>query len=312
MNRRNFDAAIAQFNAASKDGLQMKSVIISDPRGYLKKDFIEHPTPTDLRSISKLVVSLALGVAIESGVQLRGEPLSLDTRIAPFFADFVVSKAGDEKKFAEEIRLRHLITNTIGHRNGFLFRADVGGRDPNSLLDYIFAQPLEYPPGTHFSYSNVGWYLLSAIVRDELGVPLSQWVEGMLLRRLGILNFDWVKYGLYEAGATGLSMANEDLHKIGQLLLQGGRFGEERIVPESWIKAACSPVIAASSGYDPSSPLQASGYGYGIWVCEDGTLYCDGSGGQFLIVIPAKSRVITALTESGDTLRVSTCLRPVL
>jgi len=279
LDRKKFDAAIAQFDAAKVNGLAMKSVIVSDPDGYLEHDFVEQPTPTDLRSISKLAVSLALGSAVESRVRLRGEPLSLDTRIAPFFADFVASKAGSERTFLEEVRLRHLLTNTIGHRNGFLFRADVGSRDPNLLLDYIFAQPLEYPPGTHFSYSNVGWYLVSAMVRNELNVPLSRWVEELLLKRLGIHRFNWIKYGEYEAGATGLSMANNDLHKIGQLLLKCGRFGDEQIVPRSWIEAACSPVVVASSGYDANSPLQATAYGYGIWICEDGTFYCDGSGG---------------------------------
>jgi CubicO group peptidase (beta-lactamase class C family) len=71
-------------------------------------------------------------------------------------------------------------------------------------------------------------------------------------------------------------------------------------------------VVAATSSYHPSSPLQATAYGYGIWVCGDGTYYCDGSGGQFVIVVPSKRLVISAFTEEGDTLSVSRCLRPIL
>lgn len=102
------------------------------------------------------------------------------------------------------------------------------------------------------------------------------------------------------------------MHKLGELLIADGEYSNVQVVPRAWLGTIRGPAVKASSGYDPSSPLQATAYGYGIWVCDDGTYYCDGTGGQFIIVVPHKGLVISALTETGDTLTVSRCLCRIL
>jgi CubicO group peptidase (beta-lactamase class C family) len=310
MDQKIFDAVVSQL--ADAPALRMKSLVVSDQSGVLRQEFMSTPSPTDLRSISKLAVSLSIGVAISSGVRLRDEPLSLDMPIAPFFERYSEGLPHASKENLAAVRLRHLLSNTMGHRSGFLFRKDVQAQDPASLLGYIFAQPIEFPPGSHFSYSNVGWYLVSAMVRNELDISLSQWVSELLFSKLDITEFSWMKYGHYEAAATGLVLASTDVHKLGELLLADGMREGKQLIPGDWVDTIRRPVVTASSGYDPSSPLQAYAYGYGIWVCENGTYYCDGSGGQFLIVVPERRLVITALAQEGDTLTVSRCLGGIL
>lgn len=292
--------------------LRMKSLIVTGPDMHFSFSFGREQTRTDLRSISKLVVALTLGVAMDSGIELGGERLSLDMDVAPFFTKFITGLDVQSKKNFGQARVRHLMSNTLGHRDGFLFRKDVQGQDPESLLRYIFSKPIEYAPGMHFSYSNVGWYLLSAMIKSQLGVSLSQLAAEQLLTKLGITEFTWTKYGRFEAAATGLALTSADAHKLGELLLADGEYNKVQIVPRAWIDTIRAPAVAATSGYDPRSPLQAVAYGYGIWVCGDGTYYCDGSGGQFVIVIPSNEMVISAFTEEGDTLSVSRCLRPIL
>lgn len=310
MDKESFEASIAELE--SSPNLRMKSLIVTSPGAIYRYSFNRSATPTDLRSISKLVVSIVLGIAMESGMRLRGEPLSLDMKISPFFAKFSGRLDAPSRSNFSEVRLRHLLNNTMGHRNGFLFRKDVRAQDPDFLLDYIFSQPIEFKPGSYFSYSNVGWYLVSAMITNELGVPLSQWISQLFLEKIGVSEFDWVKYGAYDAAATGLSLGSGDVHKLGELLIADGKYRNVQAVPRAWLETIRGPVVKASSGYDPSSPLQATAYGYGIWVCDDGTYYCDGSGGQFIIVVPHKGLVISALTEDGDTLTVSRCLRRIL
>jgi CubicO group peptidase (beta-lactamase class C family) len=305
-----FTAVTSEMESTS--ALRMKSLIVTSPDAHFSYSFGRPQTPTDLRSISKLVVALTLGIAMDSGVELHGERFSLDTKIAPFFAEFTGGLDAQSQKNFGQARVRHLLSNTLGHRDGFLFRKDVQGQDPESLLRYIFSKPIHCVPGTHFSYSNVGWYLLSVMIKDRLGISLSQWVAEQLFTRLGIAEFTWTKYGPYEAAATGLALVSEDAHKLGELLLVDGVYAEVQLVPRAWIDTIRAPVVMATSDYDPSSPLQATAYGYGIWVCGDGTYYCDGSGGQFVIVMPRKRLVISAFTEGGDTLSVSRCLRPIL
>jgi CubicO group peptidase (beta-lactamase class C family) len=305
-----FTAVTSEMESTS--ALRMKSLIVTGPSVRFSYSFGRPQTPNGLRSISKLVVALTLGIAMDSNIELRGERLSLDTEVAPFFSEFTSGLDTQSQKNFGRARVRHLLSNTLGHRDGFMFRKDVQSQDPESLLKYIFSKPIEYAPGTHFSYSNVGWYLLSAMIKDQLGISLSQWVEEQLFTQLGITEFTWTKYGPYQAAATGLALVSEDVHKLGELLLVDGAYDQVQVVPRTWIGTIRRPIVAATSGYDPSSPLQATAYGYGIWVCGDGTYYCDGSGGQFVIVLPGKRMVISAFTEEGDTLSVSRCLRPLL
>ncbi|MCX2730362.1 serine hydrolase [Saccharopolyspora sp. NFXS83] len=312
VDRGSFEAVLSDLSEAGSQGLRMKSLVVSSPDGVFAEDFGAPGARVDLRSISKLAVSMALGIAISDGVRLRGEPLALDMRVAPFFEDFADRQSAESRRHWGEVRLRHLLSNTLGHREGFLFRRDVQDQDSSELLGYIFDQEISFPPGVHFSYSNVGWYLVSAMVRRELGKSLSGFLSELLFDGIGISDFSWRKYDEHEAGATGLAVSGRDLHKLGQVLLRDGWYGDAEVVPGSWVDTIRSPVVRAASGYDASSPLQASGYGYGIWICPDGTYYCDGSGGQFVIVVPGERLVITALADQGDTLAVSHCLRRIL
>ncbi len=291
----------------------MSTLVVSGPDGVLAHDFTTVPSPLmDLRSISKVVVGLAVGVAIGDGTHLRGRPLSLDLEIWPYFSRFSERQTRAGRENFRAVRLRHLLTSTMGHAEGFLFRRDLEGRDRGSLLDHIFAHEFVHPPGSHFAYSNVGWYLISAMVREELGVSLGDWVGELVLSKLGITDVAWTTYGRYEAAATGLSMSALDLATIGRLLLAGGVHQGRQVVPRVWIEGMRSPAVRASSAYDPGHPLRASAYGLGMWICDGGTYYCDGTGGQSLIIVPRSGTVIVTLAEAGDTRTVSGCLRDVL
>ena len=115
-----------------------------------------------------------------------------------------------------------------------------------------------------------------------------------------------MRYGRYEAAATGLSLSADDLHKLGELLRDDGRYQGRQVIPKTWIEAMRSPAVRASSAYAP--PLRASGYGYGLWIGDD-AYYCDGAGGQFLIVVPERRTVVVALAEAGDTATVARYLQ---
>jgi CubicO group peptidase (beta-lactamase class C family) len=308
MDRRSdqsFDRAVDRLTAARSEGLRMSTLVVSRRDEVVVHDF-DGPAPrADLRSITKAVVALAVGAGIGAGTRLRGRPLSLDLEIGPYLTELVGARAN-----LRGVRLRHLLTSTIGHADGFLFRADVEGRDRERLLEYVLAHELTHTPGSHFAYSNAGWYLISALVREELGVGLGEWVGDLVLAPLGIADATWTTYGRYEAGGTGLSMSAADLATIGRLLLAGGVHDGRQVVPRAWIACMRARAVRAVSVYDP--PLRANAYGLGLWICDGGTYYCDGTGGQFLIVEPRTETVVVALTEAGDTETVARCLRDLL
>lgn len=304
MDRTTFDRLVG----AVPEGLRMRSLAVSGPRGEFVHDFTGDRSPADVRSISKLVVSLAVGAAIADGVRLRGRPLSLDLPIWPYFADHLGRQGQTGRANLRAVRLRHLLTNTAGFAEGFLFRADLQDRDHGALLDHVFAHDVVHPPGTHFAYSNVGWYLISAMVTEELGVSLREWVCDLVLHKLGIRDVEWVSYGRYDAGGTGLALSAPDLLRIGRLFLDGGR----PVVPGAWIEAVRSPAVRVDRSDGPDGPLRATSYGFGMWICDGGIHYCDGTGGQFLIVEPRSRTVVVALADAGDTLTVARCLAGAL
>lgn len=313
MDEITFDRVVDSMSEARSEGLRMRSLVVSGPRGRFVHDFTgDPPAAVDVRSISKLVVSLAVGAAIAEGVRLRGRPLSADLEIWPTFARFQRAQAAHGRANLREVRLRHLLTNTMGYSEGFLFRTDLQGRDLDSLLDHVFAQDLVHPPGAHFAYTNVGWYLISAIVTDELGVSLREWVSDLLLRKLGISDAGWVTYGRYDAGGTGLSLSAVDLCKLGELFLDDGCYERRQVVPREWIEAVRSPAVPVKRTDGPGDPLRATSYGYGMWICDSGIHYCDGTGGQLLAVDPASRTVVVTLADAGDTSTIARCLRGAL
>jgi CubicO group peptidase (beta-lactamase class C family) len=266
----------------------------------------------DLRSVSKVVVAMAIGAAIDRNETLGGVELSLDMRIAPFFQEYMARMpAADSARF-ESVRLRHLMSNTIGHRDGFLFRADVADQDDDKLLDYVFSRPLEFDPGEHFSYSNVGWYLISAMVSRETSTTIAEWAHDFILKPLGISDAVFKRYGPYEIAASGVCMANRDLHRLARLLADGGMDGHHQIVSGRWVDEMVSDVYVTDEGQDPARALQYRSYGLGLWTTADGWHYCDGSAGQLLAFRPSTGLAVSAVGDSASVTEVVNALQPLL
>jgi hypothetical protein len=66
--------------------------------------------------------------------------------------------------------------------------------------------------------------------------------------------------------------------------------------------------VRASRSDGPGGAFRATSYGYGMWICDSGIHYCDGTGGQFLIVVPASRTVVVTVADAGDTHTVARCL----
>lgn len=283
MDRQTFDRTVAALRAV--DGLALRSLAASGPGGEFRHDAVPD-APVDVRSLSKLVVALAVGAAIADGVTLRGRTLSPDLPVAPFLDGHL-----------RGVRLRHLLTNTAGWHDGFLFRADLAGRDPAALLDHVLSREPAHPPGTHFAYTNAGWYLLSALVTEELGVSLREFVTAHLLGPLGITDVGWARYGRYDAGGTGLTLSAADLHAVGRLVRDGGR----QVVPAEWVAAVRTPATPATCPDDLGDGWRPTSYGLGMWIRPDGVAFCHGRGGRLLVVDPRSGTVVTAVAETDDT-----------
>lgn len=319
MDEQLFQRIVRQFETKTdKDGNQLKmdSIIISQGNKVFRHSFNEEygleNGLNDLRSISKPMVSLALGIAMSSGLTINGIPLTLETKIWQFFEGKIrITNEANLPKL-HRVTLYHLLTHTIGYKDGILFTKDIKDRDKDTLLDYLFNYDIVYEPGEHFEYSNAGPYMISAMIQEYLGINLADWVDKLLFSKLGILNYEWKNYGKYCAASSGLRMSNESLHKIARLLLNDGKHDNVQLVPKSWIDEMRHPQVLTPNMYDEKRVFPKYAYGYCLWVCKNGIYYCDGTDGQYMIVLPDKGIAVTTFGHQSDMKPITECLRELL
>ena len=316
MNQSTFEQVVRALGTSTdKDGerLRMDSIIVSQGEQVYSHVFSgSNDARNDVRSVCKPLLCMAIGRSLEEGLILDGLRMNLDSPIWPLLEGrFEVANAGNITRL-KEVRLRHLLTHTIGYDVGLLFSKDIKGRDPFSLVEYVLNFDIPHEPGEHFVYSNVGPYLFSVIIQEHLGVGLAEWVDGLLFSQMGVVNFEWRNYGRYCAASSGLQLSNTDLHKLGRLFVDRGVYQDRAIIPEGWLRLMSQAQVQTPSMYDEARVFPKFGYGFGLWVCKNGTFYCDGTDGQYLIVLPNTGTVITTFGRQGDMKPITECLRPLL
>lgn len=291
----------------SGSSLSMFSFAADNGKERVNHIFEAEDVFVDLRSVSKVVVGLVLGVLIDRKTKIGEVLLNLDTCVTPFLERYMDDSARQQWR---DVRVVDLLNNTIGHDEGFLFRKDLGDLPENDYLGYVFDTPIDHLPGHHFSYSNVGPFLFSVIIQDWIGMSLHEIAREAILDPMDIKS-SWRCFGEYTAGSTGLSMNNSDLLKIACLLRDGGVYDGHSIVEKSWIDEMSLPRTLTPKMFDPKRVFPKYAYGIGLWVCEQGAFYCDGTNGQYLIVIPKIGMAITTTGDQPDMKPITRCMIPL-
>lgn len=237
-----------------------------------------------LFSLSKSFTSTAIGFA-------RAEKLlTLEDPVISYFPEDLPEEVTPN---LAAMRIEDLLVMGTGQATEPPFRHAGDGNWARAFL----AAPVEYMPGTRFSYNSGATYMLAAILHKVTGQFLLDYLQSRLLEPLGITGAIWEKCprGI-AAGGWGLSITTEDIAKFGQLYLKMGIWNGKRILPEGWVEEATSKQI--TNGEDPENDWH-QGYGYQFWRCRHGAFRGDGAFGQFCIVLPGKELVIAITSGSG-------------
>jgi CubicO group peptidase (beta-lactamase class C family) len=236
----------------------------------------------NVKSVSKSVASLALGIAIDRGL-IRG----VDEPIFSFFPELSDLRSPEK----DRIQLSHVLTMSMGLK--WEEATPATGDDNNdearmhSAWDpcrYVLGLPVTAPAGQEFFYNTGALTLLSAIVRKAAGRPLDEFAHVTLFEPLGITALEWSRVrGDADAGG-GLRLRPRDMAKIGQLVLAGGRWNDRQVVSKAWIDASMTPRLKATSLFS---------YGYLWWLGR--SLFQEreihwaaalGRGGQSIRIVP--------------------------
>jgi CubicO group peptidase (beta-lactamase class C family) len=246
-------------------------------------------TQSPMHSVTKSVLSILVGIAIDEGY------LRPDERLFEIFPE-EFDEFTDPR--ARDITVRDVLTKTEGFAENVWGDFNMAPRESRKpqLWRWMLNRKVEYPGGTHFRYDNVGSDLLSVVLSRAIKQRAADYTKRKLFEPLQIDNYTWLSDSeghLY--GEIDLNVTARDMAKIGILYLQHGRWDGKQIVSDSYVRESTS---TQNSG---GLPLNAS-YGYQWWVSKTATgldtFFAAGYRGQLIYVVPEQNLVIAVAADS--------------
>jgi CubicO group peptidase (beta-lactamase class C family) len=235
----------------------------------------------DLRSITKSIKSILMGIAIDEG--FIG---SVDDPISKYLKTLVPLKNLDERK--NKITIRHLLTMSPGLDCNDWDKKSKGQEDKvykkKDWLQYTIDLPMVNEPGKVSNYCSMGAVLIAEVISQASGMTIDTFAEKYLFNLLDISNIRWGHTSNKEIIPSGkrLYMTSRDLAKIGQLILNKGEWNEKQVVSEKWIEKSTTT----------KTKITGMDYGFFWWNIlfkANEKMYISkmatGNGGQYIMVI---------------------------
>ena len=249
-----------------------------------------------IASCRKSVLAIMYGKYVENGT------IDLDETIGQIGIDEDDGLLPIEKK----AKVRDIITS----RSGVFHIPSNGGYDVKNIKPRGTVKPGEY-----FVYNNWDFNVAGHILELKSGKSVYEEMEEQLVMPLGFqdwnienqkrkINPEKSRYSAYH-----MHLSTRDMAKIGQLMLQRGKWNDQQLIPGDWLDIVTSTItptdtINQRDGLDSSSPVQFS-YGYMWWLFEEfyddpdfeGAYTASGYGGQYITVLPEANVVIAHKTK---------------
>lgn len=254
--------------------------------------------PFNIKSASKSIIGLLTGIAIEEGFIP-----SIEEPIKTYFPEYFEENPDSIK---ESITIRNLLTMQTGLRSTSSGNYGAWVISDN-WVEYALDQDFVSQIDGRMVYSTGTSHLLSVIISKASEMSTKAFAEKYLFDPMNIRVGGWDKdpQGNY-MGGNNLALKPADLVKIGQLMLDNGRYGDEQLVSKNWVSESFGTYT--HSNYNPY------GYGYQWWNQTIGgykTFFAWGSGGQYIFMIPELETVIVITSSTATTDRRRSYKTPV-
>ena len=273
------------FNQINTTAHKLHSVLLVKNNRLVLEEYFNGYTSYelhDLRSTSKSIRSILLGIAID-----KGYIDNINDPIQKYLKDLQPNKHLDARK--EEITIEHLITMSTGLDCNDWDKKSRGQEDKvykkKDWLQYTLDLPMANTPGEVSQYCSMGVILMTEIISQASGMNIQEFADKYLFTPLGINNVKWGHTKNKEVITSGkrLYMTSRDLAKIGQLILNKGEWNGVRIVSEKWIEESTTP----------KTKITGLDYGYLWWNIPFNankkrmmSKTATGNGGQYIMIIP--------------------------
>src|SRR5216683_9496 len=223
-------------------------------------------TMYDIASLTKVVVTTTLVAKLAEGD--FAVPLDLDAKIERYLPEWA---SGPNAEWRHRVTVRHLLTHTSGLPPfKEYWRTSKSKQD---TLTKIFAEPLEYEPGTKEAYSDLGIILMAEIIERLTGRTLDDLAKSYIFTPLAMKDtmfrppkklWPWIppteidnnlRHRLVQgevhdenafaiggvSGHAGLFSTAPDLAAFCQMLLNGGVYAHQRILRRATVTQFTTP-----------------------------------------------------------------------
>jgi len=273
------------------DQLRIMAIVVRQNGEVIAEKFYDDETRTNQFSTSKSFASCAVGFAVQEGL------LSLDEKVVDCFPKELPQNPDSN---LEKMTLRHLMTMSIGHSEGYLmWDQRVYLPTDEDWVKYSLALPLPYMPGEKFCYCNTGPYLMGILVQRRSGCRnLVDYLMPRLFEPLGIYRPTWETDNEgYTFAASGLFLTTRELSRFIQIYLDGGVYGGRRLISKEWIDESKKCHVKDSDGPGPD---YMQGYGYYFWRGPNDSYRTDGRHGQFGYIFEKQNATIAINAECRE------------
>ena len=281
---------------SENENLFVRSLVIVKKGKLLVEAYPKNPNdrdePHQVWSVTKSFVSILTGIAID-----KNYIKNVNDGVFNYLPEYKKYTSGDFLS----ITIQQCLTmrSGIDYDNDSAEEEDLLAQVPDELTKYIVERPMKTKPGTEAYYKNSDPQLLVKVIENATNTDLVEFAENNLFKPLEINNYFWSRNkDSTPYGGFGLWLRPRDLAKLGQLMLNKGKWNEFQLVSKSWITEATTY----------KTTVDSFGYGYFFWIDVDRNRYwCLGHGGQYIFIVPEKQMVIVVTSDqfadvSGTTI----------
>ncbi len=244
-------------------------------------------TLTNSFSAAKSIVSLLVGIAIDEGF-IKDENELVCKYLSGYKND----------PFKSKLTIKHLLDMSSGLKwnesgsNPFSENAEAYYGD--NLNKMILDLKVEKEPGTFFNYQSGNTQILAQVLEKATGKNISLFTEEKLWKKLGTQkNAYWSldNHGV-EKTYCCFYATTRDFAKLGQLILQNGRFNDKQVISKDYINKLWVTNELPDIELNNQPNIR---YSHCFWKAQyrgRQFIYFRGILGQFIIVLPYENMVI--------------------
>lgn len=242
-------------------------------------------------SAAKTVVALLIGIAVE-----EGKIKDLDEPVANYIPEF-------KREDLSIITIRDLLLMASG------LNWTESGKNPlsdnaesyygNDLYGLVTRQKRIGEPGKTFIYQSGNSQLLGFILQKATGYTVSEYCSLKLWSKMGMESdayWSLDKENGDEKAFCCLYATARDFGKLGKLIADHGKWGDEQLIPAWYF----DEMVSIPDEMLTEETIKNYQYGLHIWTYQgysSPVYYCRGILGQYIISIPEEDLVIVRLGE---------------